>query len=47
MRSRTTLYVDKAIVQPTEVRTPRRFKKLSRWITKIPRSKYSFALSAH
>jgi len=29
------LYVDKTIGQLTKVRTPRRLKKLSRWITKI------------
>jgi len=36
--------VDKTIGQLTNVRTPRRHKKLSRWITKTHHSKYSFAL---
>jgi len=31
----------------TKLRTQRRFKKLSRWITKTCHRKYSFAFSAH
>jgi len=44
---RIELYVDKTTGQLTKVRTPRRFKKLSRWITKARHSKHNFALSAH
>jgi len=39
--------VDKTIGQLIKVITPRRLKKLSRWITKSRHSKYSFALSGH
>jgi len=40
-------YVGKTATQLTKVRTPRRLKKLSRWITKTRHSKYSFAFNAH
>jgi len=40
-------FVSTTPLQRTEVRTLRRLKELSRWITKTRHSRYGFVLSAH